>query len=1358
LGLLVAVGLFMAAGTSLSQEATPISFGKSVLSGTSSTRATSLQFGPDGRLYVAQQDGTIKAYGISRTGPNQYTVTATETITAIKSIPNHNDDGTPNTTLGKRQVTGILVKGTASQPVVYASSSDPRIGGNDAGTDTNLDTNSGVVSKLTKTSTGWQKVDLVRGLPRSEENHSVNGMQLSGDGTKLYLAVGGNTNKGAPSNNFAYLPEYALSAAVLSVDLAAIGNTTYDLPTLDDDTRTNASTGVDSGDPFGGNDGKNQAKIVSGGPVQVYSPGYRNAYDLVIAQSGKMYTVDNGGNAGWGDKPIGEGPEGTCTNAPSEPGTTDTDTLHLIKAAGYYGGHPNPVRANKAITYNADKQSPVATANPVECDYRTNGTEKGNLTQFFTSANGLAEYTASSFGGAMKGDLLVAGFDNNVYRTKLNSTGDGVVLKEKLFQTVSTVPLDVTAQGDGGPFPGTIWTADITTAGTVTVFEPASATSCDATNDPALDSDADGYDNADEVSSGTDPCSAADVPPDADGDKTSDKTDPDDDNDGQPDTTDPYAVDKNNGKATELPVEYTWNNDAPSPGGLLNLGFTGLMTNNKANYQSLYNPANMTAGGAAGAVTVDKVPAGDAARTSNTQKYGFQFGVNVGPSTGVFTAHTRILAPFKGLTPQDYQSMGLFIGTGDQDNYVKLVTAANAGAGGIEFGKEVAGSLAVRKPRGAVKMPGPDSVDLYLTVDPSAGTVQPSYAVTTGGVTGPRTLYGAPEPIPASWLDGTKALAVGTISTSVGPGPEFPATWDSIKVVPGDGQQQESTSAATFTISHPKNALNASTYTTGTFKLKNDSKSGQKIKKVRIDLGSSLLPDMLFDPKGTAGDKVAKCFTPDSGTAAVGLVAPADPCASPFAEARDGGYEVLGASFGDFGPGETFTFSTDADPTSIKGVSAPGPGESGSVSGLELAGAQVTVEFDDGSVRTAQTFRTPDTIETSPNVSASKAMLGSGLPPKPGIQVLGVAAPAKVTGANQTVRITGPAGASASLLLAEAGLFTSGVPNGGYDLDPFEANNLLAVLEKPAKIGQSGYVDVPVTLTRSATNAGRNHLVAVLEDASGRHGPASSVLVLELGASSGTDTTAPTVTGTLPAVGATGVSAATNVEAAFSEAMDPATISGATLTLVESGATGPVSATVAYDATNKKAILNPSADLKPGATYAATVKGGTGGVKDLAGNALVADKTWSFTTAAAATGGGLKGEYFDNQDLTNLKLTRTDPSINFAWGYGSPAASIASDSFSARWSGQVKADHSETYTFYTTANDGVRLWVDGKLIVNRWSNGSTTNTATIPLVAGKWYPIKLEYYEGVKTANVKLEYSSPSTARKVIPSDHLSPQ
>ena len=95
---------------------------------------------------------------------------------------------------------------------------------------------------------------------------------------------------------------------------------------------------------------------------------------------------------------------------------TDRDTLHLITGPGYYGGHPNPTRANLANTFNApDPQSPVSPANPVECDYRrraaTGPGRAGALATFADSTNGLAEYTASNFGGAMKGDLLAAGFD-----------------------------------------------------------------------------------------------------------------------------------------------------------------------------------------------------------------------------------------------------------------------------------------------------------------------------------------------------------------------------------------------------------------------------------------------------------------------------------------------------------------------------------------------------------------------------------------------------------------------------------------------------------------------------------------------------------------------------------------------------------------------------------------------------------------------------------------------------------------------------------------------------------------------------------------------------------------------------------
>ncbi|MBA3423511.1 MAG: hypothetical protein H0U04_03020, partial [Rubrobacter sp.] len=487
-----------------------------------------------------------------------------------------------------------------------------------------------------------------------------------------------------------------------------------------------------------------------------------------------------------------EGPGRACTNERNEPGTTQAEALHLVKGPGYYGGHPNPTRGNEANTFNANKQSPVTTANPVECDYRAPGAANGALTTFTYSTNGLTEYTASNFGGAMKGDLLTASFENRIYRINLNSAGDNVVSKQALFSNVSSFPLDVTAQGDAARFPGTIWVADVSRAdsnvGEILVFEPndyggTGGGSCNPADDPNLDADGDGFSNADEIDNGTNPCSSADQPPDNDGDKKSNLNDPDDDNDGLPDTSDPFAVDPDNGTTTSLPVSYTWNNDAPNPGGLLNLGFTGLMTNGSANYETLYNPAKMTAGGAPGVVTVDAVPEGDAWRTNNTQKYGFQFGIDAA-TTGTFTAHTRIQAPFAGMTPENNQSMGLFVGNGDQDNYVKLVTAANGGAGGIEFGKEVSGNFA-KRPRADVAMPGRDAVELFLTVDPMANTVQPSYQVITNGAVDPREMLGEPEPIPAAWLDGPNALAVGIISTSAGPAPVFPATWEFIEVMPG---------------------------------------------------------------------------------------------------------------------------------------------------------------------------------------------------------------------------------------------------------------------------------------------------------------------------------------------------------------------------------------------------------------------------------------------------------------------------------------------------------------------------------------------------------------------------------------------
>jgi hypothetical protein len=110
------------------------------------------------------------------------------------------------------------------------------------------------------------------------------------------------------------------------------------------------------------------------------------------------------------------------------------------------------------------------------------------------------------------------------------------------------------------------------------------------------------------------------------------------------------------------------------------------------------------------------------------------------------------------------------------------------------------------------------------------------------------------------------------------------------------------------------------------------------------------------------------------------------------------------------------------------------------------------------------------------------------------------------------------------------------------------------------------------------------------------------------------DTAAPTVTSTLPLGAATGVLATASLKATFSEAMAPQTINSSTFTL--NGPGGPVAGSVVFDAPNKTATFQAQAALAAGASYTAKVKGGSGGVTDLAGNQLATDYTWSFTTGA----------------------------------------------------------------------------------------------------------------------------------------------
>ncbi|MDF5707960.1 MAG: PA14 domain-containing protein [Nostoc sp. S4] len=147
------------------------------------------------------------------------------------------------------------------------------------------------------------------------------------------------------------------------------------------------------------------------------------------------------------------------------------------------------------------------------------------------------------------------------------------------------------------------------------------------------------------------------------------------------------------------------------------------------------------------------------------------------------------------------------------------------------------------------------------------------------------------------------------------------------------------------------------------------------------------------------------------------------------------------------------------------------------------------------------------------------------------------------------------------------------------------------------------------------------------------------------------------------------------------------------------------------------------------------------------------------TAAAVGNGNGLQGQYYDNADFTNLKVTRTDATVDFGWGSGSPDPSIQPDTFSVRWTGQVQAKYSETYNFYTSSDDGVRLWVNNQLLIDHFVNQSNTEySGSINLVAGQKYDIKLEYFDNTYSAVSRLSWSSTSQAKEIIPQSQLYSQ
>ncbi|MCC6930915.1 MAG: glycoside hydrolase family 3 C-terminal domain-containing protein [Gemmatimonadaceae bacterium] len=133
---------------------------------------------------------------------------------------------------------------------------------------------------------------------------------------------------------------------------------------------------------------------------------------------------------------------------------------------------------------------------------------------------------------------------------------------------------------------------------------------------------------------------------------------------------------------------------------------------------------------------------------------------------------------------------------------------------------------------------------------------------------------------------------------------------------------------------------------------------------------------------------------------------------------------------------------------------------------------------------------------------------------------------------------------------------------------------------------------------------------------------------------------------------------------------------------------------------------------------------------------------------ASALGGGLRGTYFPNITLAGApSLTRTDATIDFTWPFGGPDSTLAYGWYSARWEGTLTPPASGPLTLAVEGNDGVRLYVDGRLVIDRWHKRSySTASITVPVTVGRDIAIRLEYFESTGAGRIRLLWDH-ATAR-----------
>jgi len=362
---------------------------------------TTGNWGPDGRFYVGLITGEIKAI----TFDQDYNATAVQTYAGVSGLSNND-------------VLGLCFNPfDADSPVkIYVAHAE--LWQNGGGSFTGPSFYTGQVSVLTGPSFN-APVTLIDKLPSSNHDHGVNGSFFDHNGD-FYVAAGGNTNAGVKYPAMGDLPESPLSGAILKFrtsrpDFNGLLSYVHSVSGLPDNDQVHGE----------------QVDLAPGTHVEVYAPGTRNTYDMVLTTWNLIYATDNGPNFGFGPASTGPGTEG--------PDPTSTNDEVMVIERGNYYGHANRSRGRHDYRQSVYRHLSGVPSMP------------GEFTQAMhlipSSTNGIVEYRATAFNGQMRGDLLAQKFGGKVYDLELGPDKRTVVGSVQLNPFTGALDVQV---GPGG--------------------------------------------------------------------------------------------------------------------------------------------------------------------------------------------------------------------------------------------------------------------------------------------------------------------------------------------------------------------------------------------------------------------------------------------------------------------------------------------------------------------------------------------------------------------------------------------------------------------------------------------------------------------------------------------------------------------------------------------------------------------------------------------------------------------------------------------------------------------------------------------------------------------------------------------